>query len=440
MAAGNKVTLTFAGDASLLDRTYNQVQAGGRALEESSKDVAGGLTEVSRTAKGTKEVIRGLGDATVLLGGQLGSTANQALAMTQATFALSKGSAELAKSLGLVKLATGGVILAIATAGAALAAHIDHTSILNEANRTAADSAYYLSDGLNFLGQKIPGVGGALGWLKGKTDAWSQSAHGMTNAADEAAAALQNMIKFENQSRVNGTFGIADQNPGGDAFVDQNALDNMELDPKKLAAQYNAASIRSSAGSSAKAATAAASATKAALDAARQAAEKSLSDWQSTLDKYRNIAKGVADAFAPKLEAADKGLVLFPGKSALDKLKEQLQQTLKLKQDIAKLTKAGLDSSLLTQIVNGGLDSLPLADQLLASGKGGIRSINSTAAQISTPAGSIAGSEAQREYNQAKTQTLKVDVSGGDGDLKKLIRKWLKTDDGFRNDVKLALK
>jgi hypothetical protein len=345
---------------------------------------------------------------------------------------------EFAETLTVGKLALGGIVAAIATAGVAISAHIDHTGMLNEVNRTAADTSYYLADGLNFVGQKIPGVGNALGWLKGKTDDWSKSAHGMVTASDEAAAAqsrlMAQLINTGNAAAYSNAQ-VAAARAGQSAYgpyktgykFDENNPGYQDLvytanmaPPKVSAPKSVGGSVRSAANDAAQ--------------AAKEAAAKLKSAQKTVADAVR----GLVESFAPKLDMSNSatgysriGDTHGGGKSGLiANLKKQADDTLKLRQDLEKLAKMGLDKGLLSQLVAGGLDSLPAAEDLLKGGKAEIGQANYYAGRINVRSNTIAAEETARDLTKADKKELHINVSGGDADLVKLVRKWVRNNGG----------
>lgn len=109
MAPGNAVTLTFAGDSTSLDKTTAQVtkdlaslkshtDATARSFRAEGNDFNESAGKVSKTAKGTKDTIKGLTDGLGMLG--ISFPGEQALGMAQVIFDLSKGAKDLAEGLG----------------------------------------------------------------------------------------------------------------------------------------------------------------------------------------------------------------------------------------------------------------------------------------------------------------------------------------------------
>lgn len=442
MATSNTVTLTFAANTRPLQQGFKDVSEGALVTErnlaragESTQSLSDKLEETGRTAKGTKELMRGAGDAAFLFGGEMGGAAIQAGFLVGAIKDLSKGGAKLVPE---VKAWAGSLTLLRAagiTAGAALltfAAQQEASSqgSANWAHKMAADANYALASDVHFVTQGVPLLGKLAGAWQSSADGTSKAAHQMVNAADAARNAL---LALANAQRAAGTYGIADANPGGDAFVDQSALDMMELDPTVLRKQYLDSLPKASGGGGG----GGSSTLSAAMKADQSKAQATLSAWQSTLDRFRDISKGIQESLAPKLEAGDKGLLLFPGMSLLAKLKQQLTDTLHLQKDLAQLKSAGLNGDLLGSLAAGGLGSLGAADELLAGGKSGISGVNKTAAGITKAGGTIASNEAMRQFNAQKDVKVKIDVTGGDKELLKLIRKWVRTD--FGGNVQLAL-
>lgn len=421
MAANNTVTLTFAGDSSRLDKTFRDVQAGGdktttslKHAERGVKDLAGALEKTTHSARGTADVMDGF--STVL-----GGSAGKALMAT-------RGIADLTDGIGVLNQK----LNESTSKWAAVGKGVGIAALAVGAFTLAAEAGTWFGNKLNDM-------------LGRGADAADKAAAALYREADAAMAAQQHTLELNklvtslnfhsnngqygpNDAQIQGPVpfdkngGILNSTNGGNSYV----ADQAEKSAARIAAALH--KVGSAGGSAAKG-----------ISNAAQAAKQALGEWQTVLDKFRGIAKGITDALAPKLEAGDRGLILFPGASALDKLKKQLADTLHLKSDLAKLAKGGLSSDLLSSLVAGGLDSLPVADEILGGGKKGIRAFNSTAAAINAAGGKIAGAEAQRQFNGQITVHQKVDVTGGDGDLKKLVRKWLRTDDGFRRDVKLAV-
>lgn len=416
MAQNNTVKLTFVADTTSFDR-------GTRDAAANAEDLTHSLKDVSAQAKSTKTIMKGAGDAAQLFGGDLGNTAVQAGYALASIKDLTKGTAGLAKSMGAAKLATFGVIAAIATAGVAVAAHIDHTSMMNEVYRTAADTADTVVGSVQFLTQKIPGLSSVMDSARHTTRGWSDDAHGLTN---ELLSQTDAMKKLHEAS----LFMAPDANPGGDAFADVGQVDVI------LAQQ--ASNVIQGSSSVAKAVKSGGSSVNKAIDDAAQKAKAKIDNWQSVLDKFRGIGKGIADSLAPTLIAGDQGLLLFKGPSLLDKLNQQLRDTLHLQKDLAALKKQGLSGDLIGQLTAGGLSSLPAADELLASGRGGISAVNRTAGAITAAGGTIASNEAQRQFNAQKNVTVKIDVSGGESDFKKMFRKWIRIDGAASLGLKAA--
>ncbi len=142
MAQSNTVTLTFAANTQPLRQGFQQVQEGAAKAEADlngvsarSHELGTALQEAGRQGRASREILRGVGDAAMFMGGGEGQAISQTVFLAGAMKDLTRGSGELIKSLGLVKLATGGIIAAIATAGVAVSAHIDHTGMLNEVER-----------------------------------------------------------------------------------------------------------------------------------------------------------------------------------------------------------------------------------------------------------------------------------------------------------------
>lgn len=440
MASQNKVTLTFAGDATALSKTFRDVQAGASQTELAMKGAATGSAVLAESSKMTSvqamsaaKGVRELAASTLLLSRDLPPAAQQAALLTMSLGDLSGAATRIipalknfASTLTLGKVALGGTIAAIAAAGAALSAHIDHTSAVNEVERTFADTAYYAADAVSTVTAKIPFLGHATDALKDKLDGVSRAAHGMADAL-ESAADIQAKLAANGLgvgAAVDGWDTAAILAPGTTAW------NRLQASADAISAAQAKKASRSSGGGGGSA-----------ISAAQQAANDALSKWQSTIDKAVQVGRSIAEALAPKLVAGSKsGLILNPGTSMIEQLKQQLTQTIRLKHDLAALAKAGLNSDLLTQLTNGGLGSLPLTSELLAGGKGGIAEVNKLAGKITGNANSIAQSETAREFSKPqKPVTVKFDVTGTDAEWKKIFRKALRADKSFANDIKAAV-
>jgi len=393
MANPNVVKLTFAGDSASLDRAFQQVQKGAADTSAKVEDAGTSAKQMGdkfETAhfqlRGTQELLRGVGDASVLMGGSLGNAGIQAVFMAGAAKDLAGGLGRLIPLMTAERIAAGGIAAAALVAGTAIAAHVDHVSMLTEVQRTAADTAYYLTDGLHFVAQGVPVLGGLLGKLKDKTDQMSQSAHGLTQSSYDLAAGLAAATAA---MAANGLGGGISNDPDGMAFS-AGMLDGTNAQSAQFmqTLQDNADKVSAAAAKSAHATSSIGSSVSTAINAAAAKAKQKLADWQGIADKFSQISQSIADSLGPKLSAGTSDYVVIKGQSLLDKLKKQLEDTLKFKKDITALSKGGLDQGLIQQLVAGGLASLPAADELLAGGKKEIGSVNSTSRQINAAAGS----------------------------------------------------
>lgn len=438
MATSNTVTLTFAANTKPLQEGFKQVQTGAAETEahlaragQSAQGLGAQMESAGRSARNTREVFRGVGDVSVLMGGSVGQ-ATQSLVLASGAFKdLSRGAGGLIEKYGLLRLGALGLVAALgAVAVSATSNQTGFANLGNDAARPLAAQFTHIDD----IVQKMPNH---LGFLGAVTDSVTNKFRGWAGQSETTRGALASL---EDQAKATAAALAAafqasllrapDTNPGGDAFFSS-------ADAQDIATQVYRSQTPGYADVPKKSSSGGGSTLSAAMKADQQKAQATLSAWQSTLDKFRGISQGIQDALSPKLEAGDKGLMLFPGLSLLDKLKKQLADTLHLQRDIAALGKAGLNGDLLGSLVQGGLSSLPAADELLAGGKGEISAVNKTASGITKAGGTLAGNEAMRQLNAQKDVKVKIDVTGGENDLKKLIRKWVRVDGG--GSVQLAL-
>lgn len=427
MTAQNKVTLTFAGDATSLDRAFKQVQSSATHADESvsksSQHIGEELEKTGRQARGVTEAFRGIGDASLLMGGELGVGAQNLLIASQAAHGLTKGTGTLISTLGLLRF--GIIASGVALAGLGLEMESKSAGSANIFEKSIKDVNYALATNVHFVTQGIPIIGGlSKAWLN-NADSASQAAH-ETDAYTNSLAAAQAQMAMNGLGQ--GSFSDTDGLGTGMSILDPANGDNaawmagLERDAAviKTGTAHVAHAVSSGGGSVAKA-----------MDTAAQAMKDKLAKWQGIADDFSNIAKGIADSLGPKLVQGDQSsLRLFPGASMLDKLKKQLADTLHLKKDLAALAKGGLSNGLLEQLTAGGLDSIGAADELLAGGKSGIRAVNKTAGQITAAGGSIAGADAARQFADSLKKPIKVTLSvgkGGDDVLDKWLQKALKT-------------
>jgi hypothetical protein len=316
MVAQNKITLTIAGDSTGVERALKRTEAAaaqaGESVAASSKTAGEGLEGLGRSARSTKEILRGMGDASRVVGGEEGAMAQQAIFAASAIKDLGRGTGELVKTLGMAKIATGGVVLAIAALGAGISAHIDHTNIMNEVNRTAADTVDTVVGSVQFLTQKIPGLSSVMDKARGVSRGWSDEAHGLGVKLDEVAAKARAAAEAVRQSFL---FQAPDTNPGGDAFVTAADLQN-------IATQVYAGQSPGYADTE-KTSTAAAKRVSTGIDKVAQAAKDKLARWQGIATKFSRIAKGIADSLGPKLVAGVASpLMLAKGTTLLDNLED----------------------------------------------------------------------------------------------------------------------
>lgn len=425
------VTLKFTANTASLDKGFKDAQAGAANLSES-------LHRTGQEAKASRELLRGAGSAANVLGGELGQTAFQAQLGLQAVRELSHGMSILtarAREASAAQLALRGGLIALGAA-----AVVGAVSLEGPINQTStwrkglSDLNYAVATNIHFVTQGVP----VLGWLTGKyqanADAASQAAHanydlaaGIKAAADAAAA---NGL---------GVGGFADD-PDGMAFSagmldGSNAqsaqfMANLQDDADAAASRSAKRAVRGGGGGGG-------GGVSAAIQAEKDRATAKLASWQSVISAARNVSQQVMAALNPKLDASNGGPgTSNPNGGVIGNLRVQLRQTEDLARDMKRLTKQGLNKDLLSQLAAGGLDSLPAANQLLATPQGVARanalsaSIKASGAGVATQAGLLAS-------QQKQTINVKVDVTGGESELKKLIRKWVRVDGG--GDVQLAL-
>lgn len=429
MSTGSTVKLTFVGDSTSLEKANARVIA-------SSESVSGRLKETSVQAKHMRETLRGAGDAATVFGGQMGATAIQAGYGLSAIKDLTRGVAGLARGMSAAKLVAGGFIGAILAAGVALSAHIDHTNAMNEVNRTAADTTDTVTGSLQFLTQKIPGVNSLMNKARGVTRGWSDDAHGLTNALwglevqainTGNAAGVANAKVRELQSK-NSAFG-----PYKTGYqFDTNNPGYQDMEYKRIMTPPKPAGGGSGSGGGGGGG-AIRSAGKSAVDAAKEAA----ANLRQARTSVAQAMGGILAAFAGHLEAGDAGtsvhqlngtMALEGGVSLIDKLRKQAADTKRLAADLRSLSKMGLSKGLLSDLVAGGLGSLGAADELLAGGARSVSTANSLNASIGKSGQSIAAGEVNRNLTKKDRVQIDINVTGGEDALKKLIRKWIRTD------------
>lgn len=167
---------------------------------------------------------------------------------------------------------------------------------------------------------------------------------------------------------------------------------------------------------------------------AKRLAEQRLQEWQSVADKYTQIAKQIQESLAPKIEARQEG-----GPSLIEKMRKQLLDTIQLRKDLSRLSSMHLNKDTMKTLIEGGLDSLPAAEEILRGGRVGVGAVNDLNRQINAQAFRIGSSEAQREFkNRDREVTVKFDINGGDAEFKKMFKKWIRTDGAVSFGLKAA--
>jgi hypothetical protein len=440
MANPNVVKLTFAGDSGSLDRTFKNVQSEAAntsvKVEEaglSAKDMGEKFESAHYQLRGAQEAMRGVGDASVLMGGDLGGASLKAIAMVSVLKDLAGGLGRLTPALDDAAAAEGGLAggaekgtSKLSTFGKALAAvgivgigvklgwdlGTSAGNKLNDMLGRTPSAAEKAADAIRANTADVIGYASALGYANAEQSALLQT-KALTISQFHAQTAPGANDWMQGPVPLDPTGRLLNSTNGGDSYaVDQ-------------AAKKAAAAAKSIADAASRAAsTGAARAASDAISAAANAAKQKLSDWQGIADKFSQIGQSIADSLAPKLQAGDHPYAVIAGTSLLDKLKKQEADTLKFKKDITALSKAGLDQGLLQQLVAGGLASIPAADELLAGGKREIGSVNSTSRQINAAAGSIAGSETSREIKaQAQQVNVSISLKGAERDFEKFLAK-----------------
>lgn len=473
MADNSTVTLSFVADTRRFDSGMRQVQTAAaqtdKAILRSTETMATWeRAERAATAQAltTSKAFRDVAASGLLISGSLPPAAQKMTLTAMAAGDLTKAAIMLRPKLEGLKyaavvaaggitaagVAAGALVAAIGAAGVAISAHIDHTGPFNEINRTAADTTYYLAKAVDFVGQKIPVLGGLLDKGADKADNWSRHAHGMAGAAydlaDGVAAAnhqLQINMGYQFDSKGNVTYDPT-AGPDFDAFSYSDQLLSGTLGGSSAYMQSlqdaadAAAKLQSNASKAARGVRGSASTVKSAQN---DAAQMLLQGYQSLYDASRQVALGIGQAFAPVLNATfdngqNKLLTMGPNahkSGVLAGLQQQLADTKRLSKDLDALSKRGLSAGLLSTLAQGGTASLPAAEQLLQGNN--VAQANSAAKGINKYANQIAQGEITRQQKLNVTSTVKFDLSHGESDLKKLIRKWVRVEGG--GNVQLAL-
>lgn len=438
MAAQNKVTLTIAGDAASLQRATRQAAQATDQLANHTRSLDSQLHQLRSTAGGTAAGVDGLMYSVRAFGGEVPQAA-------QSTYSLALGISQLAhgarESVPAMKQWASSMTLG-RTAGLGLGSAIGVVGLKMEGSLTSAgtyvralkDMNYALATDVNVVGKHIPLLGKLTGMWKSNADSASQAAHATYDYAN-ALKAAQNALA-QNGLGVGGfpddpdgmafSASILDGTNAQSAQFMQNLQDNADQ-----AAELQRASAKS-----------AAAVSKGISDAARAAKEAAAQAKQDMLAAQKSIAqavRGIMDAFKPQFDLDTGSTDGYSrvgdtrGGAAgglIANLRKQAADTIKLRKDIDKLAKMGLDKGLLSTLVQGGLASLPAAEDLLHGGKLEIGQANKYAGQINSASNTIASREVARNLSKKDLHTLEVKVTGGDADLVKLVRKWVRNNGG----------
>lgn len=442
----NTVTLTFAANTKPLadglhqvDSSLGGVQAHLAQASTSSQQLGHELETAGRNAKSTAVLMRGMGSASVLMGGQVGVATQDMILAATATKELTHGMGGLIGRVGVLRLSLAG--LAIAGAAVAVSATDQNHGWSNLKEDGFKPAAIQLSI-LNNVVQKAPGHLGFLGAaLDSATDklrihsGWAGTAAGdLARLAAQADATAKALYALRNQPHDVVT-------EGGSAA---NLLDNggMALAELQGASYIEPAKIKKAGG-------AGLSAAERLARAAKEAAAK----LAQARDAVASAMGGIVQALAGKLSAKDADtagtlehqlngtFALEGGKrgaTLLEKLRKQAKDTKLLAKDLQQLAKMGLDKGLLSQLVAGGLDSLPAAEELLRGGKADINTANVLNSQIQGRAGSIAVAEASRNLGKKERAQVDINIKGGEGDLAKLLAKWIRNNGAASLGLKAA--
>lgn len=188
--SSNKVTLTFAGDTTSLDRANKDVQKSTQDTAQAFTDSSG---KIANAGRGTKEVFAGLGNAAQLFG--LNLPVNQMADAAGALGQLGRGAKEIAESF------EGGVAKAFAEFKASLGfssvavdentVSLDENSAALAANGEAADAnaASHAADAAAISGSSF-GVGGLLVGVVATTVALGAFTSWLDQAGDSSTKLL----------------------------------------------------------------------------------------------------------------------------------------------------------------------------------------------------------------------------------------------------------
>lgn len=414
MTASPTVKVVFAGDSASLEAANKRVIA-------SSETVSHRLKDVSSSAKSMKTTMRGAGDAAQIFGGQLGATAVTAGYALASVKDLTKGVAGLTVGLG----AAGAAVVGVAgVVGFLTLDWLKNAEGIQTWGEFGKDATAGLATGLAAVTSWIPGLSSGTADLAAKANNWA-------DANNNVAASYHNIFL---QASLAAQFGGTTDDPDG-AFTSAAslqpgtvAMQRLQNDADTIAARSARSSSRSgSVGGS----------VKSAANSVAQAAKEAATKLKQARASVASAVGGIVSALAGHLEAGDPGASLLVGgkllsasngTSLIDKLRKQAADTKHFADDLKKLAKLGLDKGLLSDLVAGGLGSLGAADELLRGGRGDIKTANSLNASITASGTGIASAEVTRNLTKKDLGTIKIDLTGAESDVKKMFRKWLRTD------------
>lgn len=143
----------------------------------------------------------------------------------------------------------------------------------------------------------------------------------------------------------------------------------------------------------------------ASISSANNTLERLANSRASVLGRLKNATTAYVDAlkikndYAASITASDMGGVdASKTLNLVGDLSDQIYKTKELTSTLAQLKKMGLDATTYKQLADGGLDSIPAAEELLSTGKSGISRVVALQKQLGTAAKGLGATAADNLY------------------------------------------
>jgi hypothetical protein len=431
-----EIKVDIVADASKFEAAMKRADAAAGKFEATNKDLAESFDNGETKLMGTADLLDGLATTMGLnIDGAISMSrgfADMASGIKTTVIPALEGSIAKMKALSSAMVATPWRRFALG-AGLAVGATVAVVASTDEGQQAFSRMGNVLKTEVNAelerAGHIARWADGMIGGLGSKVMNLVPGFKAVDKAAQEAtarlaiwtaqAAAAARAIALANQ------FGGTVDDPDG-AFASAAAIEALNSSTDQ--------SLEAQIASFAPKVEKAAKATKTGVDKIAKAARDA---FQKQLPKLQAAAEKFTDAMSLKTALRGNFGLGFGddlGHNVTESLHRQVAQFKEFVRKLAALRKMGLPESLARQFADAGPAALDEMNRINSGNIGEIKKLAREAGQIG---GQFSTDETIRRtgVDPNKPVTVVIDVRGGDGDLKNMIKKWVRTDGGGKVEV-----